>query len=80
MLQFKFHQNHTINELFDFSRFKGSEKKGEIQKFGKVSYRAVFSTHTENFNILAQLESVENSEELIRFLGGLKPLPPSLGR
>ena len=64
MLCFKFYQNRTINE--EFTNYSGGTR---FQKFEKASYRTVVLTHTENFNILAQLENVENSRELIRLLG-----------
>ena len=48
---------------------RGSEGP-DIKNFEKVSYRTVVSTHTENFSILAQIDSVQKSRELNRLLGG----------
>ena len=61
MLYLKFHQNHSINEEFDISGVKRIGRNEECPDFinsKKASYRRVVSTHTENFNILVQLESV----------------------
>ena len=72
MLFLKLHQNHAINEKCDFWRgqilAEGPEggRRTRFQKFEKASYRTVVSTHTENFSILALLESVEKSGELNR--------------
>ena len=52
---FKFHQNLTTNEEFDFWRVKGAGVS-RFKKYERASYRTVVPTHTENFSILAQLE------------------------
>ena len=72
LLCFKFHQNRTINKEFYFlggggQNSFGGPRRGQgtrLQKLEKTSYRTAGSNHTENFNIPAQLESVEKSEEL----------------
>ena len=75
MLLFKFHQNPTINEEFNFwgDQILSGGPEGvrgtRFQKYEKASYRTVVLPHTESFNILAQLESVYKSGELIRLLG-----------
>ena len=61
ILYFKFHQNRTINEEFDFSGVKGAERgEGSLdfKNSKKALYRTVVPTHTKNFNILAELENV----------------------
>ena len=64
MLCFKFHQNHVINEEFDFWGAKfilGAPREpggAEFQKFEKDPYRMVLQTYNKNFSTLAQLESV----------------------
>ena len=79
MVCFKFHQNRAINEKFYFwgdQILSGGPEGGrgtQFQKFEKTSYRAVVSTHKENFSILALLESVQKSDELNRLLGSFSP-------
>ena len=64
MLCSKFYQNQTIKEEFDFwgdQILSGSPEGGrgtQFQELEKVSYKTVVPTHTENFSILTQLESV----------------------
>ena len=48
----------------------GGLRVPRFQKFENASYRTVVPPHAENFNIVAQLESVQKSEELIGLLGG----------
>ena len=75
-LRFKFHQNQPINEEFDFWRGKiltgdpEGSRETRYKKFLRASYRTVVSSYTENFNILAQLESVQKTGELNRLLWG----------
>ena len=60
----------------------GEPREGQrtrLQKFEKVSSRTVVPTHTENFSILAQLESVYKSGELIRLLVGVLSPPRGSG-
>ena len=76
MLCSKFHQNRPINEEFDFlggqilSEGPEGVRGTRFQKFEKAQYRTVVLSHTENFSILGQLESVQKSVELNRLLGG----------
>ena len=59
---FKFHQNRPINEEFDFweGRILSVGPRGaRFQKLQNASYKTVFSTHSKNFSILAELESVK---------------------
>ena len=66
MLYLKFHQNRKVNEEFDFGGEGGKilwggpagGKGTQFKKFEKTSYRTLVPTHTENFSILALLESV----------------------
>ena len=57
MLCFKFHQNRTMNEEYDFLGVKALPEGGRGTRFQKFEEKK-FSNHTKNFNILAQLESV----------------------
>ena len=58
MLRFKFRQNRTKNQEFDFSMIQGGEGPRFKKKIEKASYRMMVPTHTENFITLAQLENV----------------------
>ena len=64
ILCLKFNHNCTINEEFDFLGIKGAGGGGEerypdLKKLKKnVSYKTMVPTHTENFSIRAQLETV----------------------
>ena len=65
------------NLTFGVQILSGGPEEGRgtrFQKFEKSSYRTVVSSHTENFSILAQLESVEKSGELNRLLGSFRTL------
>ena len=63
-LCFKFHQDRAINEEFYFWGGKilsGGPMGGRVAQFKKIEkslYRTVVSTHTQNFSILAESESV----------------------
>ena len=63
-LCFKFHQNRAINEEFYFWGGKiisEGPKGGRVARFQKIEkslYKTVVSTHSQNFSILAELESV----------------------
>ena len=63
-LGFKFHKNRAINEEFYFWGGKilsGGPKGGRVDRFKKSEkslYRTMVSTHSQNFSILAELESV----------------------
>ena len=41
----------------------GGEQGTRLQKLEEASYRTIVPTHTKNFSILAQLESVKKSGE-----------------
>ena len=64
MLCLKFHQNRAKNEEFYFwwgKILSRGPKRGRVARFKKIEkslYRTVVSTHTQNFSILAELESV----------------------
>ena len=86
ILCFKFHQNRAVNEEFDFwgsqilSGGPEGSKMNQFKKIKKALHRTMFSTHTENLSILAQLKSVYKSGELIRLLGGgVLGLPREVG-
>ena len=52
---FKFNQNRTTNEKFNFWGVNG-EGAPQFQKIGKAPYRMVCATlHTESFSTLSQL-------------------------
>ena len=65
ILCFKFQQNQTINEEFYFWKAKyfprSSPMGGRVARFQKIEKslcRTMVSTHSQNFTILAELESV----------------------
>ena len=63
MLCFKFPQNRAINEEFYFwgaKFFLGVPRGAEWPDFKnqKIHIQTMVSTHSQNFNILAELESV----------------------
>ena len=49
---------HQINEEFDFWGVNEGKRGPRYQKFENVLHRTVVPTHTENFSIIAELESV----------------------
>ena len=57
---FKFYQNRTINEEFDFWGVNGGKRGPDIKNSKKKPYTELWSqpTHTENFSIIAELERV----------------------
>ena len=63
-LGFKFHQNRAVYEEFYFWGGKilsGDPKGGRVARFQKIEkslHITVVSSHSENFSILAELESV----------------------
>ena len=63
-LCFKLHENRAVNEEFYFwegNILSGGRKGGRVARFQKIEkslYRTVVSTHSQNFSILAELESV----------------------
>ena len=62
-------KNFTFEELKPADGGRGTQ----FQKFKKRVLLNGDPSQTENFSILAQLESVLKSVELIRLLGGLRP-------
>ena len=63
MLCFKFHQNRAINEEFYFwgGIFPKGGRVARFKNIEKFLYRTAVSTHSQNFSILAELESVLKS-------------------
>ena len=81
MLCFKFHRNRAINEEFDLWEgqiHSGDPKGGRGTRFekkiDKASYTTGVLTHTENFSILGDIESVKKSGKQILLLGSFKAL------
>ena len=58
-------KNLTVGGL----RAPGGFRGPRFQKFEKALYRTVVPTHTQNFSILAQLQSVQKSGERFDFWG-----------
>ena len=84
MLRFKLYQNRTVNEEFDFwgcQILSGGPEGGQrdpISEIQKAWYRTQ-GLYQAAFSILAQIESVYKSGELIRLLVGVLSPPRGSG-